>query len=398
MSLINLVKEKSQELFGPITEVRRHLHQHPELSFQEFKTAEYLVNYLKKEGITSFTTGVAGTGIVGTITGNLPGTKVVALRGDMDALPIQELNITDYISQNPGVMHACGHDVHSASLLGTLILLHQLRDHFGGTVKFIFQPGEEKLPGGASLMIKEGVLENPKVNCIFGQHVFPDLETGKVGFRSGMYMASTDELYLTVKGKGGHGAMPHQTVDPIFISAQIITGLQQIVSRRANPTLPTVLSFGKIEGLGATNVIPGEVKIEGTFRTFDETWRKEAHSLIKEQAEGLARAFGGECEVTIELGYPTLVNDENLTIKSKKAAETYLGADNVVELPIRMTAEDFAFYSQQIPACFYRLGTRNEKRGIIHGVHNGHFDIDEDAFKTSVGLMAWLAIDELRPT
>ncbi len=396
MSLIDLVRKHSEEIFDTVKSVRRHLHSYPELSFEEVKTAQFLSEQLTKYGITNFTTGIAGTGIIGTITGNLPGCKVIALRGDMDALPIHEANQTEYISKNPGVMHACGHDVHSSSLLGTLIVLNQLKEHFGGTVRFLFQPGEEKLPGGASLMIKEGVLEKPTVQSIFGQHVFPELETGKVGFRGGMYMASTDELYLTVKGKGGHGAMPHQTIDTIFIAAQIITGLQQIVSRRANPTLPTVLTFGKIEGLGATNVIPGEVKIEGTFRTFDETWRKEAHSLIKEQAEGLATAFGGQCIVDIHNGYPALINDEQLTLNAKKAAQEFLGKDNVVDLAMRMTAEDFAFYSQKVPACFYRLGTRNESKGIVHGVHHPNFDIDEEAFRTSVGLMAWLTLEELK--
>ncbi|MES2628406.1 MAG: M20 family metallopeptidase [Bacteroidota bacterium] len=394
MSLIDLVKQGSLGLFETVRQIRRHLHQHPELSFEEFGTAAYIAGILETEGI-SFTPGIAGTGITGTITGTLAGNRVLALRGDMDALPIHEANAVPYASLNPGKMHACGHDAHSASLLGTVILLNKLKDHFGGIVKFIFQPGEEKLPGGASLMIKENVLRSPDVEGIFGQHVFPELEAGKVGFRSGMYMASTDELYLTVKGKGGHGAMPHQTIDTIFIAAQIITGLQQIVSRRANPTLPTVLTFGRIEGLGATNVIPGEVKIEGTFRTFDENWRKEAHQLITEQAQGLAKAYGGECVVNIEHGYPALINEPQITENAVNAAREFLGEENVVELPIRMTAEDFAFYSQQIPACFYRLGTRNEARGITYGVHHPNFDIDEEAFKTSVGLMAWLAINEL---
>lgn len=393
MILSAAVKQLSSELFPLVQQIRQHLHRHPELSFEEHKTAAYVAETLRKHGITEFTEGLAGTGIVGSIKGNLPGTQTFALRADLDALPIQEENKTDYCSTVPGVMHACGHDVHTASVLGTLILLSKLKDQFGGTVKFIFQPGEEKLPGGASLMIKEGALNN--TDSIIGQHVFPELETGKVGFRSGMYMASTDELYLTVKGKGGHGAMPHQNIDTIFIASTIITTLQQIVSRRANPTLPTVLSFGRIEGLGATNVIPGEVKIEGTFRTFDENWRLEAHQLIKHQAEGLAASLGGECIVDIQNGYPALVNNPALTQRMQSAAQEYLGTENVVELPIRMTAEDFAFYSQKIPACFYRLGTRNESRGITHGVHHPKFDIDEEALKVSVGLMAWLAINGL---
>lgn len=395
MELIDRIKNLSAEIMPLVNGIRQHLHRHPELSFQEEKTAAFISQQLSQYDI-AHTTGIAGTGIVGTIKGNLPGNQVLALRADLDALPIQEKNQCEYKSTVPGVMHACGHDVHSASLLGTLIILNRLRDSFGGTVKFLFQPGEELLPGGASLMIKEGVLLNPDVNSIYGQHVFPELEVGKVGFREGMYMASTDEIYLTVIGKGGHGAMPHQTIDTVFIASQIIVSLQQIVSRRANPTIPTVLSFGKIEGFGATNVIPGEVKIEGTFRTFDENWRKEAHQLIFEQAEGIAKSLGGKCEVRIENGYPFLVNNEALTARAKQAAVEYLGHENVVDIPIRMTAEDFAFYSQKVPACFYRLGVRNEKRGIVHGVHHPEFDADEKAFSISTGLMAWLTIREFQ--
>ncbi len=395
MQLIEQIKQLALELLPAIQKVRRHLHSHPELSFKEFETAAFISNQLNQQGITH-QTGIAGTGIIGVIEGELAGNRTISLRADMDALPIIEANDVPYKSTNVGVMHACGHDVHSASLLGTLIVLNKLKANFGGKIKFVFQPGEEQLPGGASLMIKAGVLEKPTVDSMFGQHVFPELEVGKVGFRSGMYMASTDELYLTVNGKGGHGAMPHQTIDTVLIAAQIIVGLQQIVSRRANPTLPTVLSFGKIVGMGATNVIPAEVKLEGTFRTFDETWRKEAHQLIKEQAEGIAKSFGGTCEVRIESGYPFLVNNPITTERARGAAIEYLGSENVIDLPIRMTAEDFAFYSQQVPSCFYRLGVRNESKGIVHGVHHPQFDIDESAFSTSVGLMAWLAINELK--
>jgi amidohydrolase len=313
----------------------------------------------------------------------------------MDALPIEEANEVPYKSTKPGVMHACGHDAHTASLLGTAAILQQMKSEFGGTVKLIFQPAEEVLPGGASLMIKEGVLDNPKPKAVFGQHVMPLIEAGKVGFRSGKYMASTDELYVTVKGKGGHGAQPQQNIDPVIITAHMLVALQQIVSRVADPKLPSVLSFGKVIANGATNVIPNEVKLEGTFRTLDEKWRDEAHTKMKKMAEGIAESMGGSCEFEIRKGYPFLVNEEKLTEQAKVYAREYLGKDNVIDLDIWMAAEDFAYYSQVADACFYRLGTRNEARGITSSVHTPTFDIDEQAFAISTGLMAYLALKRL---
>ncbi|MGZ4118661.1 MAG: M20 metallopeptidase family protein, partial [Bacteroidia bacterium] len=296
---------------------------------------------------------------------------------------------------NEGVMHACGHDVHSASLLGAAKILNELKDEFEGTIKLIFQPGEEKLPGGASLMIKEGVLENPKPQSIFGQHVFPSMEVGKVGFRKGMYMASTDEIYVTVKGKGGHAAMPADYNNPLLIASNILLELNNAFMKQEQK-IPTVLAFGKIVGNGATNVIPEEVKIEGTFRTMNEAWRKEAHAKMKSLAEEIAKKMGGVCDFKIENGYPFLVNDEKTTTLAMKAAAEYLGKENVEELPLRMTAEDFAFFSQQAPACFYRLGTGNKSKGITSGVHTSTFDIDERALEIGAGLMAWLALNELK--
>lgn len=374
-------------------EIRRHLHAHPELSFEEFATSDYIVSRLKALGIPC-TQGIVKTGIVALIEGKNPTKKIVALRGDMDALPITEANNVEYKSQNNGVMHACGHDVHTASLLGTAKILNELKDLFEGTVKLIFQPGEEKLPGGASLMIKEGVLENPKPDSIFGQHVFPSMEVGKVGFRNGMYMASTDEIYVTVKGKGGHAAMPVDYNNPLLIASQILLELNNVFMLQEQKA-PTVLAFGKITGCGATNVIPDEVKIEGTFRTMNELWRAEAHGKMKKLAEDMAMELGGSCEFTIKHGYPFLVNDEIVTSGARIAAEYYLGKENVEELPLRMTAEDFAFFSQQVPACFYRLGTGNKLKGITSGVHTATFDIDEQALEISIGLMAWLALNEL---
>jgi amidohydrolase len=313
----------------------------------------------------------------------------------MDALPINETNNVEYKSKKNGVMHACGHDVHSASLLGAAKILNELKNDFEGSVKLIFQPGEEKLPGGASLMIKEGVLENPRPQSIFGQHVFPGMEVGKVGFRNGMYMASTDEIYVTVKGKGGHAAMPADYINPLLIASQILLELNKTFMLKEQKA-PTVLAFGKITGKGATNVIPDEVKIEGTFRTMDENWRSEAHAKMKKLAEDIVQQMGGSCDFRIERGYPFLVNDEKTTTQARVAAEIYLGKENVEELPLRMTAEDFAFYSQQIPSCFYRLGTGNKKKGITSGVHTSTFDIDEQALEIGAGLMAWLALNELK--
>jgi amidohydrolase len=292
-------------------------------------------------------------------------------------------------------MHACGHDVHTSSLLGTARILHQLRDRFEGTVKLIFQPGEELLPGGASIMIREGVLQNPVPQAIFGQHVFPLLPAGKIGVRSGMYMASADELYLTVKGKGGHGAMPEMNVDPVLISAHILVALQQIVSRHASPKVPTVLSFGKVVADGATNIIPDEVKIEGTFRTMNEEWRAVAHGKMKKMAEQMAEAMGGSCDFEIRKGYPFLQNNPELTQRLQAVAVDFLGADNVIDLDLWMAAEDFAYYTQQVDACFYRLGTRNESQGITASVHTPTFNIDEAALETGMGLMAWAALSEL---
>ncbi|MDB5060483.1 MAG: N-acyl-L-amino acid amidohydrolase [Mucilaginibacter sp.] len=392
-----MIKEKiqqlSQDIFNEVVANRRHLHSHPELSFHEVETSVFVANKLKELGLEYHK--MADTGLVALIKGDKPSDKVIALRADMDALPITETNDVPYKSQNTGVMHACGHDAHTSSLLGTAKILTELKSEFGGTIKLIFQPAEEKLPGGASLMIKEGVLENPKPAAVLGQHVMPLIDAGKVGFRVGKYMASTDELYVTVKGKGGHGAQPQQNVDPVIITAHILTALQQVISRFADPKSPSVLSFGKVIANGATNVIPNEVYLEGTFRTMDEKWREEAHIKMKKMAEGIAESMGGSCEFNIMKGYPFLINEEVLTTATRGHAEDYLGKENVLDLDIWMAAEDFAYYSQVADSCFYRLGTRNEERGITSSVHTPTFDVEEDAFKISTGLMAYLAIKQL---
>jgi len=396
------LKEKIKRLaaqFHPeIIAIRRHLHRHPELSFQEVETGKYIASKLTNYGIRH-EHGWGVNGVVAYIEGNDPSSKTIALRADIDALPIAEMNDVPYKSQNQGVMHACGHDVHSASLLGAARILHELRNEFEGTIKLIFQPAEERLPGGASILIAEGVLENPAPANIIGQHVLPALTTGKVGFRPGMFMASADELYVTVRGKGGHGAMPHENIDPVVITSHIVVALQQIVSRRSNPIVPSVLTFGKINSTGgSTNIIPNEVKMEGTFRTMDEDWRAKAHHLMKKMAESMAESMGGACDFHIEKGYPFLKNDEELTLRSRQHAVEYLGEGNVGDLPMRMTAEDFAYYSQKIPACFYRLGTGNVDKGITSPIHTDTFDVDEDSLLVGMGLMSWLAVCELGNT
>jgi len=388
------IKSLAQAYKQEVIDLRRHLHSHPELSFKEYQTAAFVAEKLKAIGITEIESK-ATTGWSALIKGKNPEKKVVALRADMDALPIIEANEVPYKSQNQGVMHACGHDAHTASLLGAAKILHEVRDQFEGTIKLIFQPGEEIIPGGASLMIKDKVLQNPRPNAILGQHVMPMIPAGKVGFRSGLYMASTDELYLTIKGKGGHGAMPETFIDPVLISAHLLVALQQIVSRVANPKIPSVLSFGRVEALGATNIIPNEVKIQGTFRTLDEAWRAKAHEKMRQIAEGIVEGMGGQLDFEIRKGYPFLKNNPELTARSVAAAQTYLGEENVVDLDIWMAAEDFAYFSQEIDGCFYRLGTRNEARGITSGVHTPTFDIEEEALEIGAGLMAWLAVSEL---
>ncbi|HRZ41529.1 MAG TPA: amidohydrolase [Bacteroidales bacterium] len=388
------IKEIARIYHSETIAIRRHLHTHPELSGQEAMTAAFVANRLEQMQIP-FRSGVGGFGLVAHIRGSLTGDACAALRADMDALPIEEKNDVSYRSQNPGVMHACGHDAHTAALLGAAKILHELRDSFGGTVKLIFQPSEERFPGGAKAMIAEGALMDPAPRCIFGAHVFPELEAGEAGSAAGPYMASTDEVYLTVKGKGGHAATPHQNTDPVVIGAQILLNLQQVVSRLAPPVIPTVLSFGRFIANGRTNIIPHEVKLEGTLRTFDEQWRAEAHRHITRIAQQTAASMDGVCEVFIDKGYPFLVNDPAVTELFNTTAKAYLGDGKVHTLEQRMTAEDFAYFAQHTPSCFYRIGTASRKKGITANLHTPEFNIDEKSLETASGLMAALAIDAL---
>ena len=390
------VKELAQAQLESAVRDRRHLHAHPELSFAEHDTQAYLAGRLREMKIDF--REIAGTGLLAQVRGERGAGPTVALRADIDALPIQEASDVAYRSVNDGVMHACGHDVHTASLLGVGEVLQRLRGEFSGTVRLLFQPGEEKLPGGATLMIRDGALVDPVPRALFGQHVHPPLKAGMVGFRPGIYMASTDELFLTVHGKGGHGAMPHNAVDPIAITAQLITAVQQLISRQTDPTLPAVLTFGKIESEGgATNVIPNAVRLQGTLRTLNEEWRAEIKDRLRKLVTGLAASLGGRAELDIRHGYPYLRNDEALTRAAANAARELLGDDSVVELPVRMTGEDFAFYTHHLPACFYRLGVADPSGGKNSPVHTDTFDVDERCLETGIALMSWLVLNQLAP-
>lgn len=394
-TLITAIKKATEKRSEKLLSIRRHLHTYPELSFEEKETSLFVQRHLKENGI-KFKAGYCKHGIVAEIRGKKKG-GLIYLRGDMDALPIQEKNKVSYKSKNKGVMHACGHDVHTTSVLGAAMVINELKDQLAGTVRILFQPGEEKHPGGASIMIKEGAIKSASKAKIFGQHVHPPLEVGKVGFHPGEYMASADEIYIDVIGKGGHAALPQNFIDPIMITSEVVSGLQKVVSRYADPKVPTVLSFGKIwsDG-GASNVIPQKVHLVGTFRTMDEANRKHLHKVITDIVKNTCKAYGAKAKVNIRYGYPTLYNDIDLTHRAIATAKSYMGDKNVVLLPKRMTAEDFSHYSQMMPACFYRLGTGNEKKGITSSVHTPTFDIDEAALATGVGLMAYLGMQNAK--
>ncbi|MCO5237121.1 MAG: M20 family metallopeptidase [Chitinophagaceae bacterium] len=387
-----MLKDRIQQLASQYTSdfiaIRRHLHAYPELSYREFETSKFIQQQLRHIGIPFEVK--ATTGVVGLLKGRNPERRVIALRADMDALPITEENEISYRSKHQGVMHACGHDVHTTCLLGAARILYELREEWEGTVKFIFQPGEERNPGGASLLIKEGVLENPRPSAIVGMHVHPQLEIGRYRFRGGKIMASADELFITVSSKGGHAAAPQETADPILVASQLVVALQQIVSRNRNPFDPSVLSITSFQGGHTTNVIPGEVKLMGTFRAMDETWRFKAHELIRKLSTELVHSMGAEIDIKIDVGYPAVYNNEQLNAIAEAAAAEYAGKENVEESELRMGAEDFGYYSQVIPGCFFRLGVGNKSRGITSGVHTSTFNVDEDAIPLGAGMMAWL--------
>lgn len=387
------IKLLSEKYFQEIVTVRRHLHTIPEIGFEEYETSKYIIVKLREYGIP-YQMGVAGTGVVGAIHGKNANKKTIALRADMDALPIKEENEVVFKSQNEGIMHACGHDAHMACVLGAAKILNEFNNDFDGTIKLIFQPSEEKFPGGAIKMIEEGVLENPHVDNVFGQHSLPSLDAGKVGFKTGKYMASTDEIYITVHGKGGHAATPELFINPLMIASKILTELEKYFLDYKPSDSPSVLTFGRIIGEGRTNIVPDKVFIEGTFRAYDERWRSKAHEGIIKTAAAVAESSKGSCEVRIDCGYPVLINNDELTEKTKQLAIEFLSSKNVVDLEMRMTAEDFAYFAQKVPSVFYRFGVRNELRNITSNLHTSIFDIDEESLKTATGLMAWIAINQ----
>ncbi len=368
--------------------VRRHLHANPELSYVEYGTVQFVKSQLESLGIDPVEMG--GTGLVGLIEGKNPASRVMALRADMDALPIEEANNVPYKSKVPGVMHACGHDAHTACLLGAAEILMQTRDKWEGTVKLIFQPGEERNPGGATYMIRDGALKNPVPQGIIALHVHPGLEVGKLSFRKGTVMASADEIFISIKSKGGHAAAPQLTTDTILVASHLIISLQQIISRNNNPLNPSVLSITSIKGGNTTNVIPSEVKLMGTLRCLNEDWRREAQELIKRHVAHICEAMGAIGEIFIDNGYPTVLNDESLTDNAWNHLKALMPEGKVEETEMRMGAEDFGYYAQQIPGCFFRLGVRNEAKGIVSGVHTPTFDLDEDAIETGIAAMAYL--------
>lgn len=388
--MLQTIRQLAKQYAADNISIRHHLHAHPELSYEEYETSAFIQQQLTAMGIPFEV--MATTGVCGIIEGKNPASRVVALRADMDALPILEKNDVPYRSTKDGIMHACGHDVHTTCLLGAARILQQLKDQWEGTVKLIFQPGEEKNPGGASLMIRDGVLENPRPERIFALHVHPGMEAGTFSFRGGKVMASADELYLTVTAKGGHAAAPQYTADAVLAASHIVVGLQSIIARNNDPFNPSVLSFTAIHGGNTTNVLPSEVKLMGTFRAMDETWRFRAHELIKQQAALIAQSLGAAAEVRIDVGYPFVWNDPALSAKAMEQAKQFAGEANVSETELRMGAEDFAFYSHQIPGCFFRLGAGNKDRNITSNVHTPTFNIDESAIEQGVGMMAWLAI------
>jgi len=391
----NKIKELANKYLEEIVNIRRHIHANPELSFEEEKTSAYVQNILNEIGIP-YETGFATHGVLGILKGEKGRGKTLALRADMDALPINEEVDLPFKSMNQGKMHACGHDIHTACLLGAAKILFELKAEIKGTILFVFQPGEEKLPGGASIMMNDGIFSKYIPDIIIGQHVYPELPAGEVGFRPGQYMASADEIYITFKGKGGHAALPHNTVDTVLMVSQAVVALQQVVSRNIPTQVPAVLSFGNIDCKSAMNIVPETIKLEGTFRIMNEEWRYIAHDKIRQIATSVAEGMGGSCDVDIQIGFPSVFNNLEITGNAQKAAKQFVGQKRVHDLDIRMTAEDFGWYAQKYAACFYRLGVGHTDGTISGGLHSPNFLANEKSIETGMALMAYLAIDGLK--
>ena len=395
MDIKQEIRQRADTYFEEVTRIRRHLHMYPELSFGEKETSAYIRSLLDDWGVT-YRYPFVQHGLLAEISGHDPEGPVLALRSDMDALPIEEQTGLDFASQNKGIMHACGHDIHMASLLGAILVLKDMKAHFRGKILFIFQPGEEKLPGGAKLMMEEGIFDEVQPDMILAQHVLPEMETGTVGFRTGPYMASSDEIYITARGQGGHAALPEKINDPVLMASHMLITLQQEINRKAPKGTPTVLSFGKVIADGAMNVIPDEVQLEGTFRTMNETWRKEAHQLIERVIRGIADSMGGEALLEIRHGYPVLKNDPGITARARSLAIDLLGEEHVEDMDIRMTAEDFGWFSNAYPSMLYRLGVKGATTEEILPLHTNRFSADESSLKTGLIMLSWLAINFLK--
>jgi amidohydrolase len=393
MDSIEKISRLSKDLLPDLILLRRKLHQYPELSFKEFETSKRIAKELEQIGIPYYS-GLNKTGIIGIIEGDKPG-LTIGIRAELDALPISEESGVEYSSQNPNVMHACGHDIHMANLIGVAMILWQLRETFSGKVLLIFQPGEELLPGGAKGIMESEIFLKNKPDIMLGLHILPELPIGKVGFRTGAYMASGDEVYITVKGKGGHAALPQTLIDPVLIASHIIVGLQQVVSRKNPSAIPTVLSFGKVIANGANNIIPNEVSIEGTFRTMDEAWRTQAHTHINRIAEGIAASMEGSCTIEIRRGYPSIINNTFLTNFVSACAKDYVGIDNVVDLPLRMTTDDFAYYAAAIPSVYFRIGSGSDNIQTS-SLHSRNLIVNDQLLESSVGLTSWLVLQSLK--
>lgn len=392
MALKDTVRQMAVDISSDIIDIRRHLHRHPELSFHEFETSAYIRQKLEELDIPCQV--VAGTGVLATIHGGLGPGRVIALRADMDALAIDDQKTTDYRSQNRGVMHACGHDAHTAMLLGVARILKNLSPAFQGDVRLIFQPAEEILPGGAVQMISEGALRDPKVDLVIGQHVAPHLPAGTVAVRKGRFMASMDEISIRIKGKGGHGAEPHKIIDPVLAASTIVVVLQQLISRKNDPSIPSVLSFGRFVANGTINIVPDEVLLEGTFRSMDEVWRASALSQVREMTTSIATGLSCECDVTIRNGYPSLFNPIATTEKIATDMKCFLGKERVLDHPIWMASEDFAYYTRETDSLFYLLGV-GEKGREATPLHTSLFDINEKAIETGMGVMAYIVLNNL---
>lgn len=388
-NLKSAIEKISNEIFDDVVSFRKWIHKHPELSFQEKKTSEFICSILKKNDIR-FTKNIGGYGIVAVIEGKKSSSRVIGFRADMDALPIIEENDIDYKSVNHGIMHACGHDVHSSILLGVAIIVNKLKENLIGTIKFIFQPAEEKLPGGASLMIEAGVLKNPDVEKMLALHVFPEMEVGNVGFKSGQYMAACDDMKIEIIGRGGHAALINKTINPITVASELIINTKQKVENRKNSS-PYVLEFGDFRAFGASNVIPEKTLVEGTLRTMDEDFRQEVHEILKSQAIKLENKYKAKCNFNIIKGYPSLFNNEKVTEKCINLSRDILDENSIHELPIRMASEDFSFFSQKCPSTFFRLGVANSEKGIIHSVHTSKFNVDHNSIKIGLNLMSYFA-------